>query len=80
MVGTNQSGSGENFTLNKENMEQAEGGTHDRHPPCHRLREAEEHIEMTVTAEGLRIELLESQNGTVLRKRKRRADAEWHGS
>ena len=63
MVGTNQSGSGENFTLTKENMERLkeELTTVIRHVTD--FQKLNKHIEMTVTAEGLRIELLESQNG-----------------
>ncbi len=63
MVGTNQSGSGENFTLTKENMQKLkeELTTAIRHVTD--FDKLKQHIEMTVTAEGLRIELLESQTG-----------------
>jgi chemotaxis protein MotB len=64
MVGTNQSGSGENFTVTKENMpklkEQLESVIRQA-PDFEKLKS---HIEITLTAEGLRIELLESEAGT----------------
>jgi len=64
MVGTNQSGSGENFILKKQDMpklkEQLESVI--RHAP--ELDKLNNHIEMTITSEGLRIELLESEAGT----------------
>lgn len=64
MVGTNQSGSGENFILKKQDMpklkEQLESVIR-RAPELDKLNN---HIEMTITSEGLRIELLESEAGT----------------
>src|SRR5689334_12885268 len=64
-VGTNQTGSGENFSLTKQNMEllkeQLQKSIKRQITNFDKLKNQ---IEMTVTAEGLRIELLESKNGT----------------
>ena len=63
-VGSNMAGSGENFTLTKDNMpklkEQLQKSIHQ----IANFDKLKNQIEMTVTAEGLRIELLESENGT----------------
>jgi len=63
-VGTNLAGSGENFSLTKKNMadlkEQLQKSIHS----ITDLENLKKNIEMTVTAEGLRIELLESEKGT----------------
>ena len=64
MVGTNQSGSGDNFTLSKDNMAKLKEELQTvirRNVDFDKLKN---HIEMTVTSEGLRIELLESEKGT----------------
>jgi len=64
-VGTNQMGSGENFDLTKKNMEllkeQLQKSIKRQIANFDKLKNQ---IEMTITAEGLRIELLESKNGT----------------
>ena len=64
-VGTNQTGSGENFSLTKQNMEKLK---EELQKSIRRqitdFDKLKNQIEMTVTAEGLRIELLESTNGT----------------
>ena len=63
-VGTNQSGSGENFSLTRQNMADLK---EQLQKSIHRITDLEnlkKNIEMTVTAEGLRIELLESEKGT----------------
>jgi len=63
-VGTNQSGSGENFSLTKQNMADLK---EQLQKSIHRITDLEnlkKNIEMTVTADGLRIELLESEKGT----------------
>jgi chemotaxis protein MotB len=63
-VGTNQSGSGESFSLTKKNMAELK---EQLQKSIHRITDLEnlrKNIEMTVTAEGLRIELLESEKGT----------------
>ena len=63
-VGTNQSGAGENFSLTKQNMSQLKEQLQKSIHSINDLEKLRKNIEMTVTAEGLRIELLESQNGT----------------
>ncbi|HEY1801510.1 MAG TPA: flagellar motor protein MotB [Terriglobales bacterium] len=64
MVGTDQVGSGENFSLSKKDMiklkEQLQKAMRSM-PDFDKLKD---HIEITITAEGLRIELLESASGT----------------
>ncbi len=63
-VGSDMQGSGQNFTLSKDNMadlkEQLQKAIHEV-PNIDKLKN---HIEMTVTNEGLRIELMESASGT----------------
>jgi chemotaxis protein MotB len=63
-VGTNLSGAGENFSLSKQNMSELK---EQLQKSIHRITDLEnlrKNIEMTVTAEGLRIELMESEKGT----------------
>ena len=64
LVGTDQSGSGENFTLSKDDMprlkEELQKVTRQM-PDFDKLKN---HIEMTISSEGLRIELSESETGT----------------
>jgi chemotaxis protein MotB len=64
MVGTNERGSGENFTITKENMNKLKEELQKAVRQVTDFEKLKSHIEMTVTAEGLRIELLESKNGT----------------
>ncbi len=64
MVGTNQSGSGDNFTLTKENMPKLKEQLESVIRQAPELDKLKSHIEMTITSEGLRIELLESEAGT----------------
>ena len=63
-VGTNQSGSGENFQLTRQNMAQLKEQLQNSIRSINDLEKLRKNIEMTVTAEGLRIELLESEKGT----------------
>lgn len=63
-VGTNQSGAGENFQLTKQNMAQLKEQLQKSIQSITDLEKLRNSIEMTVTAEGLRIELLESEKGT----------------
>ena len=63
-VGTNQSGSGENFTLRKQDMPRLKEQLESVIRKAPELERLNNHIEMTITAEGLRIELLESEAGT----------------
>jgi len=63
-VGTNQSGTGENFPLTKQNMADLKDELQKSIRRMNDLDQLRKNIEMTVTAEGLRIELLESEKGT----------------
>jgi chemotaxis protein MotB len=62
-VGTNQAGSGENFALSKDNMPQLKEQLQKVIREDVHLTHLQKHIEMTITSEGLRIELLESEGG-----------------
>ncbi len=64
MVGTNERGSGDNFTVTKENMAKLKEELQKAVRQVADFEKLKSHIEMTVTAEGLRIELLESRKGT----------------
>ena len=64
MVGTNQTGSGENFTLSKDNMAKLKEQLQTVIRQVTNFDKLKNQIEMTVTSEGLRIELLESAKGT----------------
>jgi chemotaxis protein MotB len=63
-IGSNLAGSGENFTLTKDNMPQLKEQLEIKLRQMDNFDKLKNHIEMTVTAEGLRIELLESASGT----------------
>ena len=64
MVGTDQSGSGDNFTLTKQDMAKLKEQLQKTVRHVNDFDKLKNQIEMTVTAEGLRIELLESASGT----------------
>jgi chemotaxis protein MotB len=63
-VGSNLAGSGENFTLTKDNMPQLKEQLELKIRQMDSFDKLKNHIEMTVTSDGLRIELLESASGT----------------
>jgi chemotaxis protein MotB len=63
-VGTTLAGTGENFQLTKQNMAQLKEKLQKTIQNINDLDKLKKNIEMTVTAEGLRIELLESEKGT----------------
>lgn len=63
-VGSNMEGSGENFTLTKDNMPRLKQQLQQAIRQMSNFEKLKSHIEMTVTAEGLRIELTESASGT----------------
>jgi chemotaxis protein MotB len=63
-VGSNQNGSGQNFTLTKQNMDQLKDQLQKSIRNINDLEKLRKNIEMTVTSEGLRVELLESAKGT----------------
>jgi chemotaxis protein MotB len=63
-VGNGQTGAGDSFTLTKDNMDKIK---EELQKAVHKMTDFEklkDQIEMTVTAEGLRIELMESEKGT----------------
>jgi len=64
MVGTDMLGAGENFVVNKDNMEQLKEQLQKSIREVPKFDKLENHIDMTVTNEGLRIELTESAAGT----------------
>jgi chemotaxis protein MotB len=64
MVGTNMQGSGENFSLTKDNMPKLKEELQKAIRRVANFDKLSKQIEMTVTAEGLRIELIEEANGT----------------
>jgi chemotaxis protein MotB len=63
-VGSNMVGAGENFLLTKDNMPKLKDQLQQAIRQMNDFEKLKSHIEMTVTAEGLRIELLESASGT----------------
>ncbi len=63
-VGSNMTGSGENFTLTRDNMPKLKEQLQTAMKQMVDFEKLKSHIEMTVTAEGLRIELSESATGT----------------
>ena len=63
-IGSNLAGSGENFTLTKDNMPLLKDQLELKLRQMDSFDKLKNHIEMTVTADGLRIELLESASGT----------------
>ena len=64
MVGTDKRGSGDNFTLTKDDMTKLKEQLQKSVRRLNDFDKLKNQIEMTVTAEGLRIELLESASGT----------------
>jgi chemotaxis protein MotB len=64
MVGTDMQGAGENFIMNKDNMEQLKEQLQKSIREVPKFDKLSNHIDMTVTNEGLRIELTESAAGT----------------
>jgi chemotaxis protein MotB len=63
-VGTNLTGSGENFSLTKDNMEKLKEELQKSIRQMSDFDKFKNQIEITVTSEGLRIELLETESGT----------------
>jgi chemotaxis protein MotB len=63
-VGSNMVGSGENFILTRDNMPKLKEQLQQSIRQMTDFDKLKSHIEMTVTAEGLRIELSESASGT----------------
>jgi chemotaxis protein MotB len=63
-VGTDMQGAAENFIVNKDNMEELKEQLQKAIREVPKFDKLENHIDMTVTNEGLRIELTESEAGT----------------
>jgi chemotaxis protein MotB len=63
-VGSDMVGSGENFIISKDNMEQLKEQLQRAVKEVPNFDKLKNHIDMTVTNEGLRIELTESEKGT----------------
>jgi chemotaxis protein MotB len=63
--GSIKQGSGENFTLTKDNMPKLKDQLEQKIQELNDFEKLKNHIEMTVTSEGLRIELMESASGTL---------------
>jgi chemotaxis protein MotB len=63
-VGSDMQGQGENFVLSKDNMEALKEQLQKAIREVPNFEKLRNHIDMTVTNEGLRIELLESAKGT----------------
>src|SRR5258707_11174034 len=64
LVGSNMQGSGESFTLKRDDMPKLREALQKSVRQLSDFDKLKDHIEMTVTAEGLRIELMESEAGT----------------
>lgn len=64
LVGTNMQGSGESFALTKENLPQLKEQLQKAIKKVANFDSLSKQIEMTLTSEGLRIELLETEKGT----------------
>jgi chemotaxis protein MotB len=64
LVGSDQNGSGENLAISKEDMPKLKEELQNAVRKMADFEKLQNQIEMTVTAEGLRIELLESEKGT----------------
>jgi chemotaxis protein MotB len=64
MVGTDMQGAGESFALSREDMPKLKEELQKAIRHIDNFEKLKDQIEMTVTAEGLRIELLESEPGT----------------
>ena len=63
-VGSNMQGAGENFVLTRDNMPKLKEQLQNAMKQMADFEKLKSYIEMTVTAEGLRIELSESASGT----------------
>jgi chemotaxis protein MotB len=63
-VGSDMQGAGENFVITKDNMEQLKEQLQKAIKEVPHFDKLKNHIDMTVTNEGLRIELTESEKGT----------------
>ena len=63
-MGSGQTGAGDNFTLTEDNMDKLKDALEKSVREMTQFEALKDQIEMTVTAEGLRVELMESSAGT----------------
>src|SRR5881398_2969783 len=63
-VGNGEQGSGENFAVSKDNMERLKEELTKSVRKMNDFEKLSKQVEMTVTSEGLRVELMESEVGT----------------
>jgi chemotaxis protein MotB len=63
-IGSNMVGAGENFILTKDDMPKLKNQLEQKIRQMSDFEKLKSHVEMTVTSEGLRIELMESMSGT----------------
>jgi chemotaxis protein MotB len=63
-AGSTLAGTGESFQVNKDNMPELKDQLQKKMHEMNHLDKLKDHVEMTVTSEGLRIELMESASGT----------------
>src|SRR3981081_2974768 len=77
-VGSNLAGAGENFTITKDNMAEIKAQLQMAMQQIPDFDKLKSHIEMTVTSEGLRIELLESAAGTFFESGSPNLNADGH--
>lgn len=63
-IGSNMAGAGENFALTKDDMPKLKDQLEQKIRQMTDFERLKTHVEMTVTSEGLRIELMESASGT----------------
>jgi len=64
-IGSTMEGAGENFTLTKDNMPKLKDQLEQKIRQMTDFEKLKPYVEMTVTSEGLRIELMESVTGTL---------------
>lgn len=64
MVGSSMRGAGQNLDLRKEDMKKIKEALEKQIKSLPDFEKLKSHIDMTITAEGLRIELTEGENGT----------------
>ncbi len=73
-VGSNMAGAGENFVLTQDNMPKLKEQLQQAMRQMTDFEKLKSHIDMTVTGEGLRIELSESASGTFFDSGKRQTE------
>ena len=77
-LGSAMAGVGENFILTKDNMPKLKNQLEQKIQAMNDFEKLKSHIEMTVTNEGLRIELMESASGTFFDSGSTKLNADGH--